>query len=143
MKQPFIVRIQPGQLPLLRRITHLLESIAGNLMAAAAPNFETERQDFSGLREAERGAPKFANPKARLYWAIHMPKWKVVLPTGLLWLAALLWGFCFLFELSAVSMKPLPLLPAAKNPQPVKSTVFTMAAPLGCARSWEAEHVGN
>jgi len=110
----------------------------------AAPSFEMLCQDSSGLRELESGAPKLANSKARLYCAInHMPKWKVVLPTGLLWLAALLWAFYFLFELSAVSMRPVPILPAAKNSQQAKSTVFTMAAPLGCARSWEAEHVGN
>lgn len=145
MKCSSIERVQHGQLPLLRRITNLLESVVSNVMApVAAPNFETLCQDFSGLRELEPGAPKLAKPKARLYCAInHMPKWKVVLPTSLLWLAALLWGFYFLFELSTVSMRPLPLLPAAKNSQPAKPTVFTMAAPLGCARSWEAEHVGN
>jgi hypothetical protein len=136
MKCPSIGRVQHGQLPLLRRITRWLETLA-------RPDFETSCQDFSGVRETEPGAPKLANAKARLYCAIHMPKWKVVLPTGLLWLAALLWGFYFLFELSDVSMRPVPVLPAAKSSQPAKPTVFTMAAPLGCARSWEAEHAGN
>ena len=89
-------------------------------------------------------ADRVAKAQSRIYCAIHMPKWKVVLPTGLLWLVAVLWGAHSLLKLPSVG--ETQDLPAAQSTVPEKRTLLIMVDPklTGCADYWrEADHVRN
>src|ERR1043166_7091292 len=109
----------------------------------------TDLSTFSFWRAGHMGetdAERVAKPQPRIYCAIHMPKWKVVLPTGLLWLVAVLWGAHSLLKLPSVRGTPLQDLPAVYSTAPAKTTLLIMADPklTGCADyRREADYVRN
>jgi hypothetical protein len=75
-----------------------------------------------------------------------MPKWKLVLPTGLLWLVGVFWGIHSLLEQSGCRTSHASNLPAAQFTAPDKPTLFIMVDPklTGCAGfRREAENVRN
>ena len=75
-----------------------------------------------------------------------MPKWKLILPTGVLWLVAVFWGSYIVLESPGRAAKQYQNLPAAQLTLPEKPTLLMMLDPRlsGCAGiPGEAEHVRN